>query len=79
MPYHKTAELPESVRDHLPKHAQEIYRAAFNSAWEEYGHDEARAHRVAWGAVEKMYTKDERTGQWHPKEGAEEDKHAMGR
>jgi cation transport regulator len=47
MPYDKLEDLPESVRAHLPRHAQEIYRAAFNSAWDEYGHDEARAHRVA--------------------------------
>ncbi len=63
MPYDRIEELPGSVREHIPKHAQEIYRAAFNSAWEEYGHDEARAHRVAWGAVEKEYHKDER-GRW---------------
>ncbi len=63
MPYSNIEDLPESVREHLPKHAQEIYRAAFNNAWEEYGHDEARAHRVAWGAVEKEYHKD-RHGTW---------------
>jgi cation transport regulator len=63
MPYRYLKELPEAVREHLPGHAQEIYRAAFNSAWEEYGHDEARAHRVAWGAVEKKYHKDKH-GNW---------------
>ncbi len=63
MPYDKIDDLPESVREHLPKHAQEIYRAAFNSAWDEYGHDESRAHRVAWGAVEKEYHKDDQ-GHW---------------
>ncbi len=63
MPYVSIEELPGSVREHLPEHAQEIYRAAFNSAWEGYGHDEARAHRVAWGAVEKEYHKDEK-GRW---------------
>ncbi len=63
MPYRTIEELPGSVRGHLPKHAQEIYRAAFNSAWEQYGHDEARAHRVAWGAVEQEYHKDEK-GRW---------------
>lgn len=57
MPYKTDADLPESVRDHLPEHAQDIYRAAFNNAWDEYGHDEARAHRVAWGAVEREYHK----------------------
>ena len=32
MPYEKLTDLPDSVRDNLPKHAQEIYRAAYNSA-----------------------------------------------
>jgi cation transport regulator len=63
MPYKTTADLPESVRDHLPEHAREIYRAAYNSAWDEYGHDEARAHRVAWGAVERQYHKSS-DGTW---------------
>lgn len=67
MPYNKTADLPESVRDSLPGHAQEIYRAAFNNAWDEYGHDEERAHRVAWGAVKHKYEKDEQTGRWREK------------
>ncbi|HEX7976565.1 MAG TPA: ChaB family protein [Anaerolineales bacterium] len=67
MPYTKVNELPDSVRDNLPEHAQEIYRAAFNSAWEEYGHDEARAHRVAWAAVKEKYEKDEKSGKWKSK------------
>lgn len=68
MPYQKIHDLPDSVREHLPEHAQEIYRAAFNSAWEEYRHDEERAHRVAWAAVKHEYEKDEHTGQWERKE-----------
>jgi len=68
MPYQQVSDLPEDVREHLPQHAQGIYRAAFNSAWDEYHHDAARAHRVAWGAVEKIYAKDDRTGQWHTKD-----------
>jgi cation transport regulator len=63
MPYDRLTDLPDSVRDNLPKHAQEIYQAAFNSAWDEYGQDEARAHRVAWGAVERKYHKNEK-GDW---------------
>ncbi|MFP4897032.1 ChaB family protein [Paraburkholderia sp. EG304] len=31
VPYFSNADLPESVRDHLPQHAQEIYRAAFKA------------------------------------------------
>ena len=67
MPYDKLSDLPDSVRDNLPKHAQEIYQAAFNNAWDEYHHDEARAHRVAWGAVEREYAKDDKTGDWKKK------------
>jgi cation transport regulator len=62
MPYAKNNELPTPVRDHLPAHAQDIYREAFNHALTEYGGDEPRAHRVAWGAVEKTY--DKRGDRW---------------
>lgn len=64
MPYENINDLPKSVREHLPVHAQEIYQAAYNNAWDEYGQDEERAHRVAWGAVKKKYEKDESSGQW---------------
>jgi cation transport regulator len=67
MPYDRLTDLPDSVRDHLPKHAQEIYRAAYNSAWDEYDHDEERAHRVAWAAVKHKYEKDEKSGDWKEK------------
>jgi cation transport regulator len=50
---------------HLPKHAHEIYKEAFNSAEEQYG--EERAHRVAWSAVEQKYEKNEQ-GNWVSKE-----------
>ncbi|MHB1414992.1 MAG: ChaB family protein [Chloroflexota bacterium] len=63
MPYDKLSDLPGNVRENLPEHAQEIYRAAFNNAWDEYGHEEARAHRVAWAAVEREYHKNEK-GEW---------------
>ena len=63
MPYKSRSELPDSVKDNLPPHAQGIYKEAFNSAWDQYGHDEARAHRVAWGAVERKYHKNE-SGKW---------------
>ena len=56
------------MRDNLPRHAQEIYQAAFNSAWDEYGQDEERAHRVAWGAVKNKYEKNEESGEWEAKE-----------
>ncbi|MCX5495344.1 ChaB family protein [Kaistia dalseonensis] len=63
MPYAFVDDLPPSVRTHLPLHAQEIYRAAFNNAWVEYASRgaEAReqiAHRVAWAAVKRQYRKE---------------------
>lgn len=72
MPYKNLAELPDNVRNNLPKHAQDIYKAAFNSAWEEYADPDSRrddasqeevAHRVAWAAVKQKYEKNER-GRW---------------
>ena len=66
MPYENLTDLPDSVRNNLPKHAQEIYRAAYNSA-EEQCREESRAHRVAWSAVENKYEKDEQ-GNWVSKD-----------
>ncbi len=60
MPYQSNSDLPESVRSHLPDHAQDIYRAAFNNAFANYEDDprqEEIAHRVAWAAVKRLYTK----------------------
>lgn len=65
MPYPKLEDLPDSVKNHLPKHAQEIFRAAFNNALEEYKEEE-RAFRVAWNAVKRDYEKGE-DGNWHKK------------
>ena len=78
MPYNSSSELPESVRTALQSvpHAQDIYKEAFNSAWEQYKDPESRrddadreevAHRVAWNAVKQKYKKgaDEK---WHPKQ-----------
>lgn len=67
MPYDKVSDLPDSVKDSLPHHAQDIYRATYNHAWDEYGHDEARAHSVAWSAVERDYEKDDAAGRWKKK------------
>lgn len=67
MPYKTNSELPKMVRENLPEHGQDIYREAFNSAWEEYKEPSERrgattreetAHKVAWSAVKKVYEKD---------------------
>lgn len=66
MPYQTISDLPPAIKNHLPLHAQEIYRAAFNNAWEEYENPQERtgevsreetAHKVAWAAVKKKYVK----------------------
>ena len=66
MPDKQITQLPDSVKNNLPKHAQEIYKEAFNSAEEQYG-EESRAHRVAWSAVENKHEKNE-NGRWVSKE-----------
>jgi len=45
------------VRAHLPEHAQDIFRAAFNSAWDRYGGRDDVARRIAWAAVKRHYHK----------------------
>jgi len=66
VPYKQITQLPENVKNNLPKHTQEIYKEAFNSAEEQY-EEEDRAHRVAWSAVENKNEKNE-NGNWVFKE-----------
>lgn len=66
MSYKSIAELPDQVTDNLPKHAQEIFKEAFNSANEQY-EKEQTAFKVAWSAVEQKYEKNQH-GEWVPKE-----------
>lgn len=62
MPYASINELPEGVKNVLPDHAQDIYKEAYNSAYDQYDTPEERrgddsreevAHKVAWSAVKK--------------------------
>lgn len=71
MPYHSNAELPDSVKDNLPKHAQDIYREAFNNAYDRFSDPDKRrgnqsrdeaSHKVAWNAVKQEYHKED--GEW---------------
>jgi cation transport regulator len=60
MPYAINDDLPVSVRSHLPEHAQDIYREAFNHAFAAHEGDprqEEAAHRIAWAAVKRSYVK----------------------
>lgn len=73
MPYKSKKDLPDSIKDNLPPHAEEIYKEAFNSALKQYtdpkkrrGKDdlETVASKVAWAAVKKVYKKDNMSGNW---------------
>jgi cation transport regulator len=75
MPYKSTRDLPESVRDNLPEHAQDIFKEAFNSAWDEYADPDKRrgkesqeevSFKVAWSAVKNEYEKGD-DDKWHKK------------
>lgn len=72
MPYQNKSDLPAQVKRNLPDHAQDIYRAAYNSAWDEYKDPKDRrgnkdreevAHSVAWSAVKAKYKKNA-NGNW---------------
>ncbi|TFW27458.1 ChaB family protein [Massilia horti] len=71
MPYKSIDDLPDSVRKNLPSHAQEIFKEAFNSAYDEYAERgpegrEETAFKVAWAAVKNKYKKIEKSGKWVP-------------
>ena len=72
MPYDNLTDLPESVKNSLPKHGQETYKEAYNSAWDQYkkpsdrqgdSSREETAHKVAWAAVKNSYKKNDK-GNW---------------
>jgi cation transport regulator len=60
MPYLTNDDLPASVQSHLPPHARDIYREAFNHAFSAHTGDPRReeaAHRIAWAAVKRSFVK----------------------
>ncbi|MFN0193466.1 MAG: ChaB family protein [Aestuariivirga sp.] len=68
MPYSSNDDLPPAVRTRLPGHAQDIFRAAFNHAYDSHSgeHDqEERAFRIAWAAVKRAFVKSEQG--WVPR------------
>lgn len=67
MPYKTNSDLPSRVKNNLPKHAQDIYREAYNHALEQYKDPQKRrgnqsqeevSHKTAWATVEKKYKKE---------------------
>lgn len=74
MQYNNINELPKNVTNPLPTHAQEIFLAASNNAWEQYDDSSKRqgddsretvAMKVAWSAVKQKYVKED--DQWQLK------------
>jgi cation transport regulator len=72
MHYETVKQLPVTIRDVLPDEAMEIYRKAYNQAWERFDQDANRglnqqglAHQQAWGAVKQEYVFD--LDEWHRK------------
>jgi cation transport regulator ChaB len=61
MPYSTNTELPASVKK-MPEHAQDIFRAAFNSA-NKKEQDEATCFKIAYAAVKNKYKQDD-AGDW---------------
>jgi cation transport regulator len=57
MPYATNDDLPVSVPRHLPPHAQDIYREAFNHAYASHAGEEVRTRRIAGAAVKRSYVK----------------------
>src|SRR5438105_15123314 len=53
MPYNKISDLPKEQVDQYSHHQKEAFLAAFNSAYEEYGHDESRAFAVPHSAAQR--------------------------
>jgi cation transport regulator len=69
MPYLSVDDLPPPVRNNLPRHAQKIFKDAFNSAYaKHHGEDEVTSFKIAWAAVKKKYEK--RGGKWVKKAAA---------
>ena len=57
MPYQTNADLPASVRYHLPEHAQDIYREAFNYAYTAHAGESRQEEAAHWAAAERSYAK----------------------
>jgi cation transport regulator ChaB len=66
MPYSSKSDLPPNVKQ-LSSHLQDIWMAAFNSAWKTYNGDEEKCFAIAWGAVNKARGTAKASLQYYPK------------
>ena len=74
MTYDGINDLPRTIAAVLPEEAQEVYRQAYNKAWDQAGEQpggglsrESLAHRQAWTILEREYARDFATGKWRRK------------
>jgi len=66
-PFATNADLPVSVKNRLPAHAQEVFRGAYNRCLEEFG-DVEHARRMAWGSVSRLF-REKSDGTWVARTG----------
>ena len=48
--------IPKSVKEILPDVTHEIYKDAYNFAWEYYSGDDEKSHKYAWKVVRRSIT-----------------------
>lgn len=85
--YKNLSELPDAVKA-LPEHAQQIFMAAFNSAFEQYEGDpsdakamegkEEKCFAIAWAAVKNKYEKKGRQPSFRLGEPSSSEREASG-
>ena len=63
MPYATNEALPPAVKDNLPTSAQNVWRNAFNSAFEK-NKDDGQASQIAWGALKNAGWEKDDSGNW---------------
>ena len=70
MPYARNEDLPDSVKNVLPKRAQSVWRRVVNTQLKK-GTKESSAFAIGWTAVKNGWDKNESTGKWTRKVSAE--------
>jgi cation transport regulator len=64
MPYKSVSDIQAGIRRGMTNHGAEIYKAAFNAAYKEYG-NEVTAHKVANSAVSKAGQRRKHESWWN--------------
>ena len=85
MEYNKIKDLPDTLKETLPKDAQTIYIKEFKKAWDEYEEEqggemdrESVAHRQGMKKVRDQYVFHEDTGEWSRRDEEPDEKDTGG-